>query len=279
MGNLYAPDTGDNRLVEFSNSGVFLRSIGSAGAGNGQLNAPKGAAVDGLGNLYVSDAGNNRVVVYNNAGVFLRNIGSAGAGNGQLKGPTGIAVDSTYHVFVSDTGNNRIVEFDNHGNWMQNIGDASFGSAALNTPGGIFVDGGGNPYVADLSNNRVVEYSPIGMHGAVTLEACNDPAQNLVFTFHPVGGGASFTRRQVLTPAGMDTGTFSFTDIPFGTYDIAIKGYAWLQKTMVGIVFSASAPPPVLNVTLTGSDLNNDNSVDSSDFGILIGDFNLTGDP
>ncbi len=106
--------------------------------------------------------------------------------------------------------------------------------------------------------------------GTVALEQI-DPAhrnQTLNFEFRPLPGGAAFTRTQTLTSAG----GFAFTDIPAGSYNLAIKGAKWLQSVAPVNVTNANATN--LSITLGGGDGNNDNSVDSSDFTLLIGAYN-----
>jgi tripartite motif-containing protein 71 len=71
-----------------------LKTIGSPGSGNGQLDDPKGVAVDTKGNLYVVDSGNNRIQEFDSNGIFLKTWGSFGTGAGQFNGPLGITLDS-----------------------------------------------------------------------------------------------------------------------------------------------------------------------------------------
>jgi secreted PhoX family phosphatase len=60
-GNVWVADIGNNRIQEFSGSGVYLQQFGSQGSGNGQFNHPAALAVDTLGNVWVADIGNNRI--------------------------------------------------------------------------------------------------------------------------------------------------------------------------------------------------------------------------
>ena len=108
--------------------------------------------------------------------------------------------------------------------------------------------------------------------GTVTLESSTNPAQTVNFDFRPVSGGATLHRSQILTPVpGSSDGTFRFTDIPPGSYNVAVKGAKWLQKVAPLDLRDRNG---TLMLFLPGGDANNDNSVDSSDFGLLIGAFN-----
>lgn len=73
---------------------------------------------------------------------------------------------------------------------------------------------------------------PNTISGTVTLEDAVDVAQPLTFTFRPVNGGTPLVRIQTLIPIGNSKGTFRFTDIPPGAYNLAIKGAKWLQKVI-----------------------------------------------
>ena len=112
--------------------------------------------------------------------------------------------------------------------------------------------------------------------GTVTLEGCNAPEQAITFEFRPKPSGTAFKRKVLLTQKGPDSGMFSLSNIPNGTYDIAIKGFCWLQKVLPNVVVNGNVSG--LSASLLTSDINNDNSVDSSDFGLLIGDYGAISD-
>ena len=58
-----------------------------------------------------------------------------------------------------------------------------------------------------------------------------------------------------------------------GTYDVWIKGGKNLAVLVPNVIVSA-ASGTVANVILPAADGNNDNSVDTSDFGVLVGGYN-----
>ena len=68
--NLYVVDTGNNRIRKISAEGMMTTLAGTGEPGSkgdgglalaGQLNGPRGIAVDGQRNVYIADAGNNRI--------------------------------------------------------------------------------------------------------------------------------------------------------------------------------------------------------------------------
>ena len=106
--------------------------------------------------------------------------------------------------------------------------------------------------------------------GVLTLESISPDADTLTvtFVFRPVGGGASLTRTALVGPDG----AFTLTGLPKKNWTVWIKGPKYLAQvraadTSLGNIVGLRA------LLLTG-DANNDNSVDSSDFGIFIGAFN-----
>jgi streptogramin lyase len=108
-GNVWVSD-GNNRIVEFNNSGTFLQQFGSSGSSNGQLLGNEGLAFDSAGNLWVAN-GNNNIVEFSSAGAFLGQFGSLGTGPGQFNDPQGVAFDAAGNMWVADTNNNRLQEF------------------------------------------------------------------------------------------------------------------------------------------------------------------------
>ena len=141
----------------------------------GQLQGPRGLAVDAQGNILVADAMNHRVVVFDPAGTVVRTIGSRGSGDNQLYEPSGVAVDAAGNIYVADTWNARIAKFGPDGAWItawgsgrDSLGDGrratdTNGNAQMNAENPLGFYGPRNVlvvddrvYVADTGNKRVV---------------------------------------------------------------------------------------------------------------------------
>ena len=124
---------------------------------------------------------------------------------------------------------------------------------------------------AKLSGLELLPAMPtMTVSGTALLEslAVTAAKQTLRFQFRPVDGSAPFT---LTAPVGAD-GAFSLPNIPAVSYNLAIDGDKWLQKvTPLDLTTDAPTMP---SVTLLAGDANGDNTVDSSDFGLLIGAFN-----
>jgi tripartite motif-containing protein 71 len=111
-GAVYVSDYVANRIQKFDLAGTYLSAVGTAGSGDGELNAPIGMAVDPAGNLYVCDMMNHRVQKFDSAGKFLAAFGGPGAGNGTFGWPVGVAVNASGTVVVTDYVGSLVQEFD-----------------------------------------------------------------------------------------------------------------------------------------------------------------------
>jgi sugar lactone lactonase YvrE len=170
--NVYVVDSGNNRLLVYSNPFASLPGQ------NSNFNAIKVFGQGSTGSEFT--------------------LNNAAAGQTGLGFPTAVAVDSNSNVFVMDAGNNRVLEYfagdvaadrvfgqTNFTSNLQNQGAVATG-ATLSTSGsdqvGLAVDGHGNLYAADANNNRVVEYN--GPFATVGY----DPAANITFSLNSPRG-------------------------------------------------------------------------------------------
>lgn len=103
-GDVYISDTGQDQIVEYSATGVYLRTFGKKGKGDDELKNPAGVSVDSNGDVWVADEGNGRVEEFSATGAFLRTIGEKGIAEGQLTDPKDVAVDSEGDVWIANTG-------------------------------------------------------------------------------------------------------------------------------------------------------------------------------
>jgi DNA-binding beta-propeller fold protein YncE len=74
-GNTYISDGYINsRVGKVDKNGTWVKSWGTPGSGQGQLNTPHSIATDSQGNVYVADRGNGRIQVFDGDGNYLREI-------------------------------------------------------------------------------------------------------------------------------------------------------------------------------------------------------------
>lgn len=89
----------------------YLTKFGTTGAGDENLDSPRGIAAD-ADYIYVADSNNNRITIWTNTATpeYVSQFGSSGSGNGEFNVPWGICVDDTY-IYVSDSSNRRVQKF------------------------------------------------------------------------------------------------------------------------------------------------------------------------
>ena len=190
-GNLYVPDSGNNRVLVYNTP--FNAASGEPGAGDA-----------------VAD------FVYGQGGAFTtRNCNLDGASATSLCNPAAVALDGAGNIYIADAGNNRVLEFAKAGNppvASDALANRSYGQGAVSdfsdtqcadgvgqdpppsnhgmcNPGGVALDMSGNLFVADSSNNRVMEIdAPLvgtqdatrvfGQAGNFTASGCNQGASS-----------------------------------------------------------------------------------------------------
>jgi len=153
-----------------------IKTWGEPGTLEGQLNFPKGIAVDSQGNVYVADSQNHRIQKFDSEGTFITAWGSSGEAPGQFSEPWGIAVDADDNVYVADTWNHRLQKFTADGEFITYWGVFQDTGGELLNPQGMFygprdiaIDAEGNLYVTDTGNKRVQKFdsegNPLGQWG------------------------------------------------------------------------------------------------------------------
>jgi len=138
--NIYVAEPGNDRVVIYSQSGSYLRTLSGLdtpisvsvdgngriivgnrdsgnvevygsdltllfklGTGDGEFSQPGGIATDSAGNIYVADSREDSVKVYSSEGVYRFSFGSSGDGDGEFHFPTSIAVNNkAAEIIVSD---------------------------------------------------------------------------------------------------------------------------------------------------------------------------------
>ena len=146
-GNVYAADTGNDRVQVFSANGGFVDKFGTNGGGNGQFVSPYDVAVSPDGSVFVADYSNDRVQKFSGGGGFQQEIASSQ--------PTGVGVDADGNLYVASGG--KVVRYDKASGFAQG---ASWGGAGNN--GDLDTSPDGSIFVADNGGLRIVRFSSEG---------------------------------------------------------------------------------------------------------------------
>jgi len=122
----------------------------------GQVQQPRGLAVNAEGHILVADFGNHRIQELDKELKFVRGWGRKGDLPGQFNEPGDVAVAPNGEVVVADTWNQRLQIFDKEGKYLREVALGFYG------PRGLAIDSQGTIFVADTGNNRIVRVSPRG---------------------------------------------------------------------------------------------------------------------
>src|SRR5919202_6328353 len=126
-GNVYAADTGRNRLLVFSPGGQLIRQIGRGGKDLGAFTQPMMLAFAPDASFFVADWENSRIERW---GPDFEAIDAWSTGFR----PFGVAVDQLGRVFVPDTEGRRVAAYSARGAPLGDIGAAGSGGALAPAP-------------------------------------------------------------------------------------------------------------------------------------------------
>lgn len=161
-GNVYVADKDASHVKVYSPRGRLLQTIGEAGTGEGQLNAPLHVHVTG-DKLFVSDALNANVQIFAKSdGRPLGQIGRRGLYVGNLVRPKGVTTDSDGNVYVVESYYNHLLIYSQGGEFLLPIGGMGSDVGRFFLPAGIWSDERNRIFVADMFNARVVIFRYVG---------------------------------------------------------------------------------------------------------------------
>lgn len=107
-GKLYVADAINNRILVFSESGLFLSLLGAREKPL-LFQLPYDIKIGRDNTLYVIEYGAGRLSRVTPTGTLLGRFGRNGSGEGEFGTPWGLAVDQRMRIHVADTKNRRLV--------------------------------------------------------------------------------------------------------------------------------------------------------------------------
>jgi uncharacterized protein (TIGR03437 family) len=188
-GNLYIPDTSNQRVRKVDTSGNISTVAGSgardnSGDGGAATSAglvdPIAVVVDPSGNLYIAEFAGNRVRKVSPSGIITTAAGGGplGSSNGDggpatnavLNAPFAVALDPFGNLYIGDTTARRVRKVDTNGiittvagnGSTSDTGDGGLATLAGFSLTGLAVDAAGNIFISEMSN-RVREVNTAGM--------------------------------------------------------------------------------------------------------------------
>jgi DNA-binding beta-propeller fold protein YncE len=171
-GTVVAIDTVHHRFVRMTPWGSLLNVCGERGSAVGELNWPRGVAVDRLTNqVWITDTKQYRIQVVRPDCTPVEKFGSKGTGPDQFNWVYSMDMRQSDGIaFIADTKNHRISFYDISSRTPVGtpFGKKGAGVGRFNFPSGVAVSPhDGHVFVADTNNNRVVELA-VTSSGAVS---------------------------------------------------------------------------------------------------------------
>ena len=159
-GHLYLVDGGNDRVVAIDSTGAVVRSFGSTGRGDGELDGPVGVGIDGKGRVHVADRGNRRIQVFEKDGTYAYPVPLV-VGDTRIE-PVDVAVnkDGT-ELFVTSADTHEVIVVDWKGNLLRRWGGRGEEPGQFFHPATIEI-AVERVYVVDVLNARVQCFYPDG---------------------------------------------------------------------------------------------------------------------
>jgi DNA-binding beta-propeller fold protein YncE len=152
-GHIYVFHRGKHALMEFDETGKFLRSIADDLFVSAHM-----VRVDSDDNIWTTDIGSHVVLKLNPEGRVLLAFGRMripGDDTGHFNQPTDVAFDSGGNIYITDGyGNSRVLKFDKSGVLVGGWGMKGSRPGQFDLPHTIAVDGD-RVYVGDRDNERI----------------------------------------------------------------------------------------------------------------------------
>ena len=146
--------------IDYKSKTQPIISVCDRGAGNEQLNYPRGVTVDhNTGNIYVADCSNNCVKVFDNTAKYLFKFGN-GKGEGKMYYPRGLLICGNRVLVTQHNSYIQVYELD--GKFISRFGSHGNGKLQFSFPHGLTTDEyNGDIYICDYLNNRIQVISEI----------------------------------------------------------------------------------------------------------------------
>jgi hypothetical protein len=103
--SMYGGEFAGARVQVFDMNGIFKRSFGEFGAGEGFIARPMGVAVDNEGRIYVTDAQQHVVHVFEGNGTFLGTVFNL---DNPMRTPLGITMGKSSRLFIASLNTRKV---------------------------------------------------------------------------------------------------------------------------------------------------------------------------
>jgi sugar lactone lactonase YvrE len=261
VGNLYIPDSSDNRVRKVDTTGMITTIAGTGmpclnpGPGNcgdggaatlATLNLPAAVFVSG-GNIYIADEFDEEIRLVNvdgqistvaGDGIFGFSGDGGAAVSAALSDPVGVFVDGNGNLFIADDGNNRIREVTSDNqiiNPFAGGGSGGDGGPPLNSNFSyaydLALDAANNQFIIDFGTSRIREVTG----GVITTVAGSGTAAYS-------GDGGAPTSATLDYPRGVALGAGGKIFIADSATSVVRLVQGGVITTYAGVGFSTCSP-------------------------------------
>ena len=162
-GQIVVVEQKGNCISVLTPEGEKIRTFGTKGSEEGQLNYPCGIAVDRDDNIYVVDDNNHRIQKFTPTGKFIAAVGNQGSNHLQFEYPVGICFNQrNNNLYVCDQCNHRIQVLATDLTFVRCFGSKGSGNGQFQNPVYAAFDDANNLYVTDFNNHRVQVFTADG---------------------------------------------------------------------------------------------------------------------
>ena len=153
--NVFVTDQDLHALLQFKKNCKLVRRTGTKGAGEGQLDVPRGLCSDYNGDVYVAEYRNNRVSVFSKQLQFMKCLGTQ-----QLRSPLDVKVTRNSVVILD--GSPNCIHFYSRSGDLLNSCVAQGEEGMVYDPRFFCLDTTGNILIADNMRHDMKVLSPSG---------------------------------------------------------------------------------------------------------------------
>ncbi len=160
-GNVLVTDTGNSRVIEYTQDGEFVRQFGSKGSGGGplELSEPVGIVTNAAGDIYIADYWNKRIVILGDDLNLKSTIAVDSWGSEAVTDRAYMALLADGRLLVTDPANGQILAFAADGSRIAAYDVPPDANRNFSRPIGITTDGT-SVFVVD-SAGHVVRKIPL----------------------------------------------------------------------------------------------------------------------
>ncbi len=161
-GNLYIVDSGRNRLLKYSPSGIYIKDVGGFGSGAEQFNNPRDVDAHLALSIFITDFNNNRVVRLDSRMYYLNDFKTSYDSPYYFEMPLSVAVNNQYDIFILEDLHKRIIKFNRFNQPLVAFGKSSENLGQLLGPNQITTGQKSVLYVSDSVQGVIVVFDFLG---------------------------------------------------------------------------------------------------------------------